>query len=485
MHKSKAVKILQRFSPEERKAFTKYLRSPFFNTNPTVLALYQLVERWILEKGKELSEEKAAEKLGNGAPISINLLRKLKSALLEHVVSFLAHYKLDSGRPGLRWRLALSEMNRLEALADFPKHYRQATKAFSTEIFENADVLEDKYHIEIQHGQYHNRLGTRRKGAFLDHLHQYLDQSYLLRKLRFACLSLNQRNIVHHDADPGGDAPIFRHFDGQQGEMTPLLRIYFLLRKCLAHENSPAEYDQLKELVQGSHRAIPSNELPDILTMILNHCARKVNSGATEFREETFEWYKWLLENGFLSEQGQILPQHAKNIVTLAAKTGKQEWVAHFLRDYGPKIKAGDEAQRRAYLTYLDASAAFHLHQYPRAASQMGAILNELEDVFFAIDARTILLRSHFENGNADGIENLCESFRIYLSRNSLISESHKVHFNAFIKYFRRFIQIPPMDHARLRKLRDELEEDRNVACHDWLLGKVSRLIGRIPGAIK
>ena len=485
MNSSKAVKILLKFSPAERKAFRKYLRSPFFNTNPTLVSLYDLLERVVLEKGKILTEEKAARKLSPQAPISINLLRKLKTALLEQVLGYLSHSKLEAEANGLKWRLALAELNRLEALEDFPKHYRQATKPHSKAAFQSANTLEDRYHIEIQHGHYRNRLGNRQRGTYLDELHQHLDQSYLLRKLRLACLSLNQGKIIQQASTLAPDESFFELFERRSHVVSPLVRIYLLLRKCLSQQNSPEEYAELKKLVQENHTSIPPTELPDILTMILNHCARQVNRGNLEFREETFLWYRWLLENGFLFDQGEILPQHAKNIVTLAAQTGKQDWVAHFLSTYGSKIKAANSLQRKAYITYLDAAAAFHLGHYPRTVRLMEPMLNDLADVFFAIDARTILLRSHFENGNADSFEALCESFRLYLSRNSLISEGHKIHFNAFIKHFRRFIQIPPMDRSRMERLRGDLQKDRNVACHDWLMGKVNLAIERIPSSIQ
>ncbi|MBK9108077.1 MAG: hypothetical protein IPM92_06735 [Saprospiraceae bacterium] len=78
----------------------------------------------------------------------------------------------------------------------------------------------------------------------------------------------------------------------------------------------------------------------------------------------TSSYIKHSLKTDVILVNGEISPWSFKNIITLALRLGKYNWVENFISDYGPRIS---NIYRENAVNYNSASLFFYLKAYNKA----------------------------------------------------------------------------------------------------------------------
>lgn len=475
MNSSKIFQFLQLLSPKEVRRFKEFVSSPYFNKKPDLVPLLDLLTTHLNRKLHVPSETEYWNLLYPDTPPNLNRLRKLKSGLMELMVNFLTHQGVTQQGNGLAERIFLAELNRLGATKQFLTYYRDTNRKLNQVKIPSETQLENQYHIELEHSRMIQISESKTRSTQLNRLMDILERSHLLQKLRFACLLLNEQKVITQTSTPSHFDPqlIYTAVKDHPSELPLLPRLYYLQLSCLLFPETQTDYTQLKSALLANWEALPDLDRIDLQTMIMNHCSRQFNLGIKAYGEQLFEWYEWIHEKEMEGKDNQLVPILAKNIITLAARLGKFEWAQQFLKEQGPNLNPATPTERKAYLEYFSGILAFHSGEIDSAAKKIYTSLPSLPNIFFALNARTLLLRCYYEQGNEIGMDSLCTSFRLFIRRNKLISSIHKVHFKSFILLLKRLIAVPPGDRVRLQKLQSDLHNHKNIACRNWLNTKI------------
>jgi hypothetical protein len=131
-------------------------------------------------------------------------------------------------------------------------------------------------------------------------------------------------------------------------------------------------------------------------------------------------------------------------------------------------------AQRANAVAYNTANLCFHRRDYRQALAQLQQV--DLDDVFYRLDARSILLKTYFEMDDIDALFYHATAFRTFLLRNSKISDHQRKLYQNLIRFTLSLVRCGS-DRSRLRALRKKVEATPNVADLAWLESQVTALI--------
>ncbi len=218
----------------------------------------------------------------------------------------------------------------------------------------------------------------------------------------------------------------------------------------------------------------------DIYQALVNFCIRKINKGEPESLLKCFQLYQEMEEKDLLIQGKYLRPWTYKNIITAALRLNEVNWTKNFIHKY--KNKLSEEHRDNAFY-YNSAKFNFHLKKYDKVLSFLQKV--EYEDVFYGLDARTLMMKIYYLKDETDALTSLTESFRIYLRRKKRMPKERRKTYLNFIKFVKKLSLSHPRDYQTLRQLRNKIEETPKVADKTWLLDAVAEKIKKVETVYK
>ncbi|MDX1666964.1 MAG: hypothetical protein R3350_07035, partial [Saprospiraceae bacterium] len=170
---------------------------------------------------------------------------------------------------------------------------------------------------------------------------------------------------------------------------------------------------------------------------------------------------------------------HYKNIVTTGIRLGEMDWVHNFIEQYRESLEP--EARENAY--------RFNLASYYYAVGHFDGVLElltkvEYSDLRYNLGARALLLRTYYDLGEYEALRSLRDSFKQYLLRNKLMSDSRREGYYNLFKFTHRAALLKMrVDYSSAESLNKDLSRlKRAVDASDaifnrpWLLEKIGEI---------
>jgi hypothetical protein len=223
----------------------------------------------------------------------------------------------------------------------------------------------------------------------------------------------------------------------------------------------------LRGLLREHESVVTKEELRDMYKYVLNYCIKKINLGNISWQNELFDIYKTTLENRVLLTEGFLSHRDFKNIVTISLRLHELKWAEVFITRYVPELQAHERENARMYNT---ANLLFHTGDFSGALRLLQQV--DFSDIFYDLDARSIVLKTWFELDEEDSFEYHATAFRTFLKRNKSVSEYQRTIYENLILYTSRLMKAGTK-RKQIEKLRGELSYKKNVADLRWLLGKI------------
>ena len=109
MHSSTLIRLLSKLNKEEWKRFDKFIRSPYFNSNKSVIQLFELLKKYAPDFATpKLNKEKVSQKIYPKTPYKEKRMWQLMSDLKGLAEQFLVVEKND--KYSTKFQLQLSEV---------------------------------------------------------------------------------------------------------------------------------------------------------------------------------------------------------------------------------------------------------------------------------------------------------------------------------------------------------------------------------------
>lgn len=457
-------------------SFLDFCHSPYFNKQREPIRLLEVLDEFYPDfNSPELDKKALGARLypGKDGPKQLSYAA---SSLVQLFEEFARQREFESDKAG-RERLRLKAFDELELHADFESGFGKMEAASGSFVRSHPDHSYESYRL-LELADRHFLQHTRSR----KHLHlaglaeRQLDHFYLVQKMRYANALRNRQTVLSQQYD----LPVMELIEEFSRKMKrddmPLLELYRLTYLMQSSEESETHYHKLSTLFREQLDALDMEIRQEIATYLLNYCTRRINKGELAYFEEIFELYQLGLEHGFLLEDGKLRPALFKNIVSSGLRLKRFDWASGFIREYGARI---ERRFREKAVQYNQAAVYFEKGDYDDALPIL--LTTNFGDPFYALGARSMLLRILYEESDWDTLQSQLTAFAAYLRRNKSISEyQKKVHQN-LIRLLRKLTGIPQHQKHALKKLKAEIGATKQIAYLGWLNRMVDAKLSSEP----
>ncbi len=468
MLSKKLITFFQTFTTAEHKQFRKYLTSPFFNENKTLIQLYDAIA-YGLAKNKLPNKENLWKKLKANQAYNDTRFRKYCSELTQHGERFLAYRQFEES-PEMEKNYLLQALNTRQLDKHFSATERAARKLQSHAKYQDIDYHLSNFLLENEIEQFQIRRIQRTSKIGLEQFDQSLDHFYLAQKLKNYCNALNYKNIINKDFEIGFIEVLLRELAGRITTYPPAIQVYYQVMLTLSEQEDEAVFYQLRALLKQFGDLFPQPELRELYIFAQNYCIKRINTGKREYFRELYGIYDTLLEKGTIFNRGELLPWDLKNMVAVGLRIGEFDWLEKIIHTHSHRLPEGFRANA---ITYNLAMVHFHKKEYQKVIELLREV--EYQDLFYALDGKWLLIKTYYELDELEAMEALLESFRIFLLRHRLIAKTKQRQYLNLIRFVKKMNRLQWNNESAVEKLRKKIEDAADVADRVWLLEKIKQ----------
>lgn len=470
---SKLHRYLKACTGYELRRMRVLLESPFFNLRPEILRVWDLIRPFFPSSESPLPT--AEDIFAAAFPdqiMDIAKLRHLLSDLCRLIEEFWQLQQLQS-RSDLQSQLLLQALADRDLDQDFDATMLKAQTQLLADPQRGAAYLRQRYDLAAQQHDHNVRSSNRSTQAGLQAALEALDEEYLANKLRLAAAAIN-RAIVLGEASELPLLPEVLAFIDAAPQVVfagGLVEVYRLTLRTLQAEHDHAAFDALLHLLAQGQEHLPQSTLAELYAFALNYCVRMVNLAEPGFDAQLYALYTLLIDRGYLLEKGELPVQHYKNYITLGLRLGHHAAIATQMHSIALLLPS---SIRPNAVLFSEAALAFLVGDHRRALKLLQQV--EFVDVYYHLDAKSLLLKAWYEQGEVEPLISLIESFKIYLRRSRKISEYQRMTYRNQIKVVQMLLRHRLGSRKPVAEIQAALAELRPIADLQWLERKVEEL---------
>ncbi|MEQ1747017.1 MAG: hypothetical protein ABMA02_16420 [Saprospiraceae bacterium] len=476
MLSDKLLSLLEAFSKYDLNRFRKFVQSPYFNDQEDVGRLFEVVNTAIRNGPAAVAAlDKTAvwAMLYPGRAHDDGHLRRLASDLTLLAQRYLVQE--------LRQQDPVSEaidLQRALAQYDLPKHLAGAERGIEKLLGQSTGKSTDYYYAQFrQHWNVFSRAsrmvattGYTEKLVAADF---HLECFYLAQKLKLYIDWLLYRGFRITEREVPVMPGFWEYLEDERFQAVPLIRIFRKVIRSFADSDNEAHFEELLDLLDRFGADLTRADLRECFFIAQNYCALKINQGKTDYYYRYFFIIKKVVDMNLLLDNDQLPEAVFKNFITVSLGAGQYEWTEQFIRqnaDYLP-VRIRENA-RMFNLAYV----YFYQKNYDRVIECLRDV--EYSDVVYALGAKSMLLRTYYEQAEYIALDSLLDSFRIFLRRNKVISKNLKREYVNFLNLVKKLTTLSPYDKKAIADLHRRVSETSYSMPKNWLLKKIAEIEG-------
>lgn len=472
MEKSKLLETIAIYSKIELRKLRQFIASPYFNENTTLICLYDFIIDNIKSKNNVLYNKQYVWKqlCGNKKYDDI-AYRRLHSDLLQLCMRFMAIHRYQEFTIRIQNDL-LASLNKRNLHRLIPNAVRNTQTAAKKYPYRDSEYFYNQFITESEVNYYLEKKHQRSNVNNLELAAESLDIFYLVHKLKYCCEILNYKNVIQVNYKLLLIDEILAHLKKSDYSHVPAINIYYNILLTLNDGDNEKHFKSLKQLLTKHADKFHKEEARIMYGYAQNYCIRMANKGKLEYLTELFNIFNIVLKENIIFEKGIISPWDYKNMVSVALRLKEYQWTDQFIHKY--KSNLLPKYQQNAY-SYNLAKYCFSIKDFDKVMHLLQGVA--YDDVFYNLDSKSMLLKTYYELNEKDALESLTMSFRIFLRRNKLISEQHRINYLNLITFTKKLININSEEKFKIKQLKQKVNETKNVADINWLLEKINQKI--------
>lgn len=466
MKENRLHEIFNKLSASELRQLAKYLRSPIFNQQESVVMLFDYMRK---RKEKGWTDRKVFKHLYPKEKFDMQKLHYVHSFLLKQIESYLA-WKEFTASDVDQYLYLMKAFRKKHLDKPFNRILHKTEKILDSNHLRNEAYHTYQYEIQKEIF-YHQREKGRSVNFNLQELSDIQDISFIADKLKSACTMLSHQTMMKKEYDKGLlDEVLQRVNDNPKYLNYPAIGIYYFAFRALSDFNDEFSFSALKKLLSEKIHLFPPLEQRDIYILTSNYCIKKLNIGHKNFVREAFEIYKQGLSQNVFIENGILSRWTYNNIIILGLKLKEFDWVEVFIHDYKNSL---DEKTREDSFNFNLAKFYFETSDYEKAMPLL--VQTKYDDLLHNLGAKSTLAKMYYELSEWDALEHLLESFRVYILRKKDIGYHKEIYLN-LIHFIKKIIHTNTFDKNELLELKKEITNTKLLAEREWILERVAAL---------
>lgn len=480
MFKSTLTEILKTFSRQEIKEFSLFIQSPFFNTNQSVMKLYEQLSKLYPEFDAELTDKKIIFKKAFGKiDYNDSFMRMTVFRLTELAKEYLIFSNLQANSL-FKNTILLDELNNRELDNLLNKSIADLDKKIRKEKAKDAETYYFKFKLEY----YKNDIKSRdtKMITYKDILdkdlileQKYMNTNFFINSLKFFQYFLNQKNfVVSTEGYPDFISEILGYLKQTPEYLdAPELNLYYKLVLLLITKDEQYFFELYKILFED-YDELKINSKHNLITVLKNYAHLKIQHGSKEYIEKAFEILKFSLEKDivtFSPSAKYMTETRFMNIAWSGLILKKFDFTEKFINKYIDKV----EPEKRKYVyAYNFAKLEFERGNFSEALKRLSDS-GQIKNIMYKAAMKQLYVMIYYELKWFVQAAELVDSYRHFIRTDKLLPEMYKSQCNTFVNYTGKLLTIinnPVNKSYELEKLIAELKSTNS----NWLLRKAMEL---------
>lgn len=480
MFKSAFIETLKTFSREDMKQFGLLIQSPFFNTNQSVVKLFEQIKKLYPEFSEKQTDKKLLfEKAFGKVRYDDSFMRMTIFRLMELAKEFLILKNLQRNNL-MKETLLIDELSFRELNTLLIKSVAGLDKIIDKQKSKEAQTYFAKFRLEY----YKNELKAldTKMITYKDALDKdlMLEQKslnifFFISSLKFFQYFLNQKNfVVNTEGYPDFMNSIMDFLKQNDDYLkVPVLKVYYFIVLMFTSRDDKYFFE-LKKILFENGEDISYAEKYNLIATLRNYAQRKYSYGNEEFKTSMIDLLKFSIEKNILTPapQGKYISEmRFMNIIWAGIRANELDWLEEFLKKFTCRM----EPDKKQYVTaYGIAGIEFEKGNFNKALEILGKS-GPIKNVFYKAAIKQLTLMIYYELKWHAQATDLLDAYSHFIRTDKLLPEMYIIRCNEFINFYNRLLKLNDNKGNNIFEVTQLISELKSTS-QTWILKKAHDL---------
>ncbi|MBK9334785.1 MAG: hypothetical protein IPM96_20895 [Ignavibacteria bacterium] len=466
------IEYFNMLKKEEVGRFEKYLNSPFFNSNKSILILFEYLKPLYPEIKKEnISKSVISSVVYGEKKMNDVKIRKLLSDFGILMESFLIRSAEDESSPGSRV-LLLNALRERGMVKRFEKEYRDLSKSQKSSFSKDESFYNDQVNMLSEYYNFNLVNFKNSEAECLQMKSDLLDMKFLFSKLH------TFYEMLDNEGSRNRGQYFNRTFYDELMEFTEnnlahikdshpnVFIIYHVLRM-----NETLKDDYLNTILtylKSKHRKFSKKSLSHFYNYITSYYTTKINAGHIRYRQDLISVYMKMMKEELFLIDNIITDAEFNSVVNTALAEGEYRWVNRFIEHYREYLgkSFADDIYNLAKAKYY-----FHMSNYEKIFAHLNQV--DIKDPTYYINSKFLLGRVYYERGETERVHYILDNLIQYKRNKKILSAEQQKSIVLYIRFMTELIKLSDIP---------GIEKDTKKLIKTQLRKEMSNSDGLIPG---
>ena len=490
MRNTKLIFILSSLSADELKEFGKYLSSPLFNTNKTIIRFFNLLKNHYPEyTSRALTMEHMHKKIFPNKKYNPAVIRNLISEMTKISEDFLAYLEFNKDI-FTRKKYLLTQLDRKNIERLFRKNLEESYQYLDSSTVRDEFYYFNKYQLQnIERNFYSNKILAGEKESvdkILPEMINNLTNAFIITFLKEYFRYTNVKEFFEIEYRHKFFDVLMKHISDERENYkeTPLIFILYIFLSIFAENRNEELAPELKDMIDINKEQMNWSYYQDFYIELYNYYKKKQLLGDKKYGRKSMELIKEMLEKKiFIHTGGYMTAQTFTNIVHAAVRENELEWAENFMNEYRSKLPSLHRNNAYTYnsaLVYLKKG----LLSGSKAGKQkfLGLALEYLakvknDDYLYMLRIKNMQIHIYCELREFETAKNVIAGYKHYLSKKINIPAEMRERYSNYIMSAKDLIRLSLCyDGYALQQLKKKINETKLIEYKGWLLKKIEEI---------
>lgn len=484
MQNSNLLKLLSTFSVGEMKSFRDFIASPFFNTNKSVIKIFDHIRKHHPKYNDfKLSKETVYSKVFGSGKYNDGFMRSIMFLLYKLAEEFIAYNSFCAKKYEKKLSF-LEYCSKRKLNKSFEKTFGEINS-----LLDNSKVRDEEF--------YQARIRTQFQMELFNELNRYKRKDYKILKeysfksigenvvLNYFLSALTNYSFLFDKIDESNKSVhakflnltieyLVEHMSDFSG--SPLIELN-LLELLLYKTEDEKHYYRLKDILNNDHRSLTHSDRYNLHNVLQHYCVIRLFKGKAAFRNERLELFKIALAQKLYSyfEDDHFNDLLFGNIVLVSISLSEYDWAEQFIKQYEDLISP---EIRQTIVNYTLSRLSFAKGEFEKTLYHINKVGNEA-DISYRTAVRELALMTFYELDLLTELSSQIDAYKHFIVKNKKnLTEQNYIRTNNFVIYITRLYKIrEKFNRKDFDELKKEVGENTNILERTWLMKKINELV--------
>ncbi len=469
MKKTKLTELLSSFTSAEIKKFKIFLNSPYFNTKPQFIHLFEVLSKFHPDYEK-ISDEEIFSEIYPNKTYSYTIFKNNMSDLYELVKTFMAIEEITADKLVIKNSFLNNLMLRHNLIDLISKEINIAEQLYEKEKLDTS-YFEYNYLYKRALTRYYS---VNQRDKYINSSDEEIESFYrmVLYNMLIYGMFFEASSV---DSNTGTMSTVIFELIEKIYETLkdkkPVNEIFYKTLKLLKTEDEKYYYE-ITEMLKNENEFLNNSSKLWVYQPLEAFLIRRVRNGETKFYRPQFELYKHCFETGIYDNNYAFAQGKLITTVEPAVRVREFEWIENLINKFRG---LGPVEQRENYYNFSMAKVLHAKGDNDKALE----LLNKIDPDFMQIKTlvRNMQMKIYYELGFFELAKSQIDAYRHYIAREKEFSPEYVESVNNFLKIYNKLIELKiDKNSAKLEDLEFEINKTKHIVLREWLKEKTSEL---------